>query len=101
MVFLFSYLEGMKRDISDNLHTYYSGEIQVRNRDYGKYEYLNPLHLRIESYEEVLREISRNEEVDVISPRIIFSKVVFPHPLGPTNTINSPCSTRQLTLSIT
>ena len=77
MVFLFSYLEGMKNDLSSNLHTYYSGEIRVRHREYGKYEYLNPLHLRIESYEEVVREIGKNEAVDVMSPRITFPAMIY------------------------
>jgi putative ABC transport system permease protein len=77
MVFLFSYLEGMKSDLTDNLHTYYSGEIQVRHRDYIKYEYLNPLHLRIQAYEEVVKEIDKNDSVDVISPRISFPAMIY------------------------
>ncbi len=77
MVFLFSYIEGMKKDLSGNLHNYYTGEIQVRHREYGEYEYLNPLHLRIESYEEVVSAIGRNEAVDVISPRITFPAMIY------------------------
>jgi putative ABC transport system permease protein len=38
---------------------------------------LNPLHLRIESYEDVVREISRNGAVDVISPRITFPAMIY------------------------
>jgi len=77
IAFLFSFLEGMKNDLAGNLHTYYSGEIRVRHKDYGKNEYLNPLHLRIESFRGVIEEIEKNDAVEVISPRINFPTGIY------------------------
>ena len=37
---MFSLLEGMKRDLAGNLHTYVSGEVRLRHRDYDRYEQL-------------------------------------------------------------
>ncbi|MBA7549417.1 hypothetical protein ES705_41898 [subsurface metagenome] len=75
IAFLFSFLEGYKNDLADNLHTYYSGEIRVRHKDYGKNEYLNPLHLRIESFNDVIEEIEKNDAVEAVSPRISFHRL--------------------------
>ncbi len=77
IVFLFSFLEGMKNDLACNLQTYYTGEIRVRNNNYGKYEYLTPLHLRIEAYEDVLKIIERNNSVKTLSPRIRFPAGIY------------------------
>ncbi len=77
ITFLFSFLEGYKNDLADNLHTYYSGEIRVRHKDYGKNEYLNPLHLRIESFRGVIEEIEKNESVEAVSPRISFPTGIY------------------------
>lgn len=77
IVFLFSFLEGMKRDLSNNLQTYYTGEIRVQHKDYEKYEYLNPLHLRIVDFEQVIKEIEKNESVKLLSPRISFPAGIY------------------------
>ncbi len=77
IVFLFSFLEGMKNDLAGNLQTYYTGEIRVRHSNYGKYEYLTPLHLRIESYENILNIIERNGSVQTVSPRIRFPAGIY------------------------
>ncbi len=77
IVFLFSFLEGMKNDLTGNLHTYYTGEIRVRHSDYGKYEYFNPLHLRIENYTEIIKEIERNDSIKTVSPRIHFPAGIY------------------------
>jgi len=77
IVFLFSFLEGMKNDLADNLQSYYTGEIRVRHKDFGTYEYLNPLHLRIENYEDIVKEIEINDAVKTVAPRIRFPAGVY------------------------
>jgi putative ABC transport system permease protein len=47
VVTLFSLLEGMKADLMHNLTTFYTGEVQIRHRDYTTYEHLAPLHLSV------------------------------------------------------
>ncbi|MFW5695426.1 MAG: ABC transporter permease [Alkalispirochaeta sp.] len=47
IVVLFSLLEGMKRDLEHNLTTFYTGDVEIRHREYGRYEHLNPLHLSV------------------------------------------------------
>lgn len=51
IVMLFSLLEGMKSDLEHNLTTFYTGDVEIRNRDYGRYEHLNPLHLSVSEAE--------------------------------------------------
>lgn len=76
-VFLFSIIEGMKTDLADNLHTYYTGEVRIRDREYSKYDYLNPLHLNISSPDEVIRLIEKNVAIDAVSPRIQFGTGIY------------------------
>jgi putative ABC transport system permease protein len=77
IVFFSSYLKGMWGDLEKNLITYYSGEIRVQHADYERYNYLNPLHLRIEGYRELIREIEAHEAVALLSPRIGFPAAVY------------------------
>ena len=67
---MFSILEGMKRDLADNLHTYVCGEVRIRHRDYDRYEQLSPLHLRIERAEEAVALVEAHPAVASVSPRI-------------------------------
>jgi putative ABC transport system permease protein len=77
IVFFSSYLKGMRGDLEKNLITYYSGEIRVQHADYERYNYLNPLHLRIEGYRGLIREIESHEAVALLSPRIGFPAAVY------------------------
>ncbi len=77
IVFYSSFLMGMKGDLISNLQTYYTGEIRVQHKDYEKYEYLNPLHLRIEGFEHVIEVIEKNESVMFVSPRISFPAGIY------------------------
>ncbi len=76
-VFLFSLLGGMKADLAENLHTYYTGEVRIRNSEYSKYDYLNPLHLNVSSPEEVIELVENNAAVDLVSPRVQFGTGIY------------------------
>ena len=77
IVILFSILEGMKSDMKYNLTTFYSGEIRLRNAEYGEYEFLSPLHLSVDRIDSRLRGIDGMEGVASAVPRITAGGVVF------------------------
>ncbi len=77
IVLLYSYIGGMKNDLENNLHTYYTGEIRIQHEEFEKYDYLNPLHLRIESYTDILNELDKIEDIKEISPRINFPTQIY------------------------
>ncbi len=77
IVFFSGYLKGMQGDLTGNLKTYYTGEIRVQHADYERYSYLNPLHLRIEDYRELIGEIETHEAVALLSPRIGFPAAIY------------------------
>ena len=77
IVFFSAYLKGMMGDLEKNIATYYTGEIRVQHADYERYDYLNPLHLRIEGYGELIQKIETHEAVALVSPRIGFPAAVY------------------------
>ena len=72
IVFLFGLLEGMINDMEENIFTYLSGAVRIRNAEYDKYERLNPLYLSIPDYKSLLRKIETDPAVTSVSPRISF-----------------------------
>ncbi len=72
IVFLFGLLAGMVDDMDDNLFTYLTGAVRVRNAGYDKFERLNPLHLSLPDYESLLDDIRSDPAVIAVSPRISF-----------------------------
>ena len=72
IVFFFSFLTGVVNDMEDNLWTYVTGAIRVRNAGFDKYERLNPMHLAIPGYEDLIAEIEEDPAVTAVSPRINF-----------------------------
>lgn len=77
IVFLFSYIEGMKQDMATNLIRYYNGEIRIRHGEYGRWEHLNPLHLAVHDVEAALAEIDRLDVVAAAVPRLTVPGAVF------------------------
>ena len=77
IVLLYSYIAGMKKDLTDNLHTYYTGQIRIQHEEFEKYDYLNPLHLRIKSYKDILQELDKIEDIKAVSPRINFPTQIY------------------------
>lgn len=81
IVMLFAIMGGMSKDMEVNLRNYYTGDINIRNTDYEKYERFNPVHLtvNIEGAEEILTGI---EGVDAWVPRTTFPANMY---IGGTN----------------
>lgn len=72
IVFLFGLMGGMLSDMTSNIFTYMTGAVRVRHADFDRYERLNPMHLAIPRYKEVLAAIQANPSVEALSPRINF-----------------------------
>jgi putative ABC transport system permease protein len=64
IVFMFSIIEGLKYDLSNNLFRYVTGMLRVRHMEYDEFEKLNPLHLRVEDYPEVINTLSLLGDVE-------------------------------------
>lgn len=77
IVFLFSYIEGMKQDMAQNLIRYYNGEVRVRHSQYGAWEHLNPLHLSVADLSGVLADVDAVPEVAAVVPRLSVPGAVF------------------------
>lgn len=72
IVFLFAMIAGMMDDMRDNLWTYMTGAVRVRNAEFDKYERLNPMHLAVPDVDRLLEEILADPSVETVSPRINF-----------------------------
>ena len=69
IILLFAFLGGMKDDMKNNLTTYYTGDIRLRNASYEEFERYNPIHLTID--EEAISQVLLNiPEVTNYVPRI-------------------------------
>ena len=75
IVLLFSFIGGMKNDLSKNISSYFVGHIRVRHKDFDKYETLNPLHLAVDNYAKITEELKKVPGVLNVSPRITFPQV--------------------------
>ena len=77
IVLLFSFLAGMMDDIRYNQQTYVSGAVRIRHGDYTKHERLNPLHLTVWNYEDILTCIASESGVVAQSARIRFPARIY------------------------
>ena len=77
IVMLFSYLAGMKANISGNLIDFYNGEVRVRNAEYGHYEHLQPIHLAVEGVTEIVERIEADAITRAAAPRLNVAGGVF------------------------
>lgn len=71
ILFLFSLVHGMRDDMAQNLATYYTGEVRVRNQDYEEYERYNPIHLTVD-WETIDTTLSQTAGITDYVPRITF-----------------------------
>lgn len=74
---LFALLAGYSGDIAYNLQSYYTGEVRIRNAEYDRYDYLNPLHLSIPDAHPLVAELEAMPGVAAVSPRIPFPATLF------------------------
>ncbi len=75
--FLFALLAGYVEDIETNLQSHYVGAVRIRNREYNRYDYLNPMHLSVDTAGELVRTLESIPEVTAVSPRIPFPAALF------------------------
>ena len=78
IVLLFSMLNGFKKDIAWNMQSYFTGQVRVRHADFDENELVNPLHLRIVAYRDILDRIDALEESGIAVGRIDFPAVLDP-----------------------
>ncbi len=77
IVFMFSLIGGMKGDLAKNTFIYESGHIRIRHAEFDKLENLNPLHLGVPEYDNVVTEIEKMENVRLVLPRIRFFSAIY------------------------
>lgn len=77
MVILFSLLAGMQGDLRHNLTTFYTGEVELRHRDYGTYEHLNPIHLSVDNANSRVQQIAGITGVQSVVPRVLIGGAIF------------------------
>jgi putative ABC transport system permease protein len=74
---MFSLIAGMLGDLESNVVRYLSGHVRIRHREYDENEQLNPLHLSVSEYEEVLGRMEADEEVMAAVPRTRFFTAIY------------------------
>ena len=77
ITFMFSLIAGMLSDFESNLVRYVSGHVRIRHVEYDENEELNPLHLSVIEYEEVVREMEAEDEVAAVVPRTRFFTAIY------------------------
>ncbi len=77
ITFMFSLLAGMLGDFESNIVRYMTGHIRIRNVEYDENEKLNPLHLSVTKYEEVVRRMESEPEVKAVVPRTRFFTAIY------------------------
>ena len=77
ITFAFSLITGMLGDYESNIVRYVSGHVRIRNVEYDENEELNPLHLSVTDYEEVVRRMEAEPEVKAVVPRTRFFTAIY------------------------
>jgi putative ABC transport system permease protein len=77
MVALVAYVNGMGADVKKNIADLVTGHVQVRAKDYERYAQLNPLHLRVQHYEDLLARLDAEPEVAAAVARLSLPVGIF------------------------
>ena len=77
ITFLFSYMAGFLGDYESNVVRYITGHVRIRHAGYDEYEQLNPIHLSVTDYEEVMRTLEAQEGVAAVVPRTRFFTAIY------------------------
>jgi putative ABC transport system permease protein len=77
ITFLFSYITGFLGDYQSNVVRYMTGHVRIRNVDYDKNEQLNPLHLSVANYQELVRKLEAEDGVAAVVPRTRFYTAIY------------------------
>ncbi|HDQ15217.1 MAG TPA: ABC transporter permease [Sediminispirochaeta sp.] len=57
-LFMLSLVTGMKSDMKRNILSYYTGSIRIRQAQFNRYDYLNPIHLYIHDLAELQQKLT-------------------------------------------
>jgi putative ABC transport system permease protein len=77
ITFLFSYMAGFLGDYESNVVRYMTGHVRIRHIEYDENEQLNPLHLSVANYEEVVRRLEAEDGVVAVVPRTRFFTAIY------------------------
>ena len=77
ITFLFSYMAGFLGDYESNVVRYVTGHVRIRHAEYDEYEQLNPIHLSVAGYQEVVRKLEAQEGVAAVVPRTRFFTAIY------------------------
>jgi putative ABC transport system permease protein len=77
ITFLFSYITGFLGDYQSNVVRYMTGHVRIRHLEYDKNEQLNPLHLSVANYQEVVRKLEAEDGVAAVVPRTRFYTAIY------------------------
>ncbi|MDC7226361.1 MAG: ABC transporter permease [Spirochaetales bacterium] len=76
IVILFAFIGGMSKDMENNLRSYYTGDVNIRNVDYEEYERFNPVHLTV-NIDDAESAISNTEGINAWVPRTTFGTSIY------------------------
>ncbi|MFP4066534.1 MAG: ABC transporter permease [Spirochaetaceae bacterium] len=74
---MFAVFEGIKVDIRENSWNYEAGQVRIRNADFDRYEYLNPVQYVVPEAGALVSELRELPNVRAVSPRINVQGVSF------------------------
>jgi putative ABC transport system permease protein len=77
MVALVAYVNGLTGDMNRNVADLVTGHVQVRAADYERYEQLNPLHLRVPRYQDLLARLDAEPDVAAAVARLSLPVGIF------------------------
>jgi putative ABC transport system permease protein len=77
ITFLFSYIAGFVGDYEDNVVRYLTGHVRIRHAEYDENEQLNPLHLSVSDYVEVVEKLEAEDGVAAVVPRTRFFTAIY------------------------
>ncbi|OHD74370.1 MAG: hypothetical protein A2177_02000, partial [Spirochaetes bacterium RBG_13_68_11] len=77
MVALVAYVNGLSADMNTNVADLVTGHVQVRAADYERFEQLNPLHLRVQRYRDLLALLDAEPEVAAAVARLSLPVGIF------------------------
>ncbi|MBN1834919.1 MAG: ABC transporter permease, partial [Spirochaetales bacterium] len=67
---MFSILAGLMQDYRSNIVRYSTGHVRIRDAEYDANEQLNPLHLSVAGYEELIARLEAEGGIRAVAPRI-------------------------------
>jgi putative ABC transport system permease protein len=80
IVFMFAMIGGMMNDYRNNVKTYITGDIRIRNAEFTKNEKLYPLDLGVANSSEVQNTVEAQDGVKAVTRRIQFGTLLYGSP---------------------